>query len=589
MLDERALLLERRDGKGMRIALDSIQRVRHHHTPFTPPGITWIGVITLILAARVLSGSIQLYALAIGALTIFTWLIGRRPTLCIDTKAGDRHVLHGRDSLLLRIQMMVNRLCEGKSLAEAREGLDELIRHSNYPSVTPHESVQAEAAIIADQIVAEATPLDLPDTYDEADLEQALKNIFHGETAQVPEPQPAQMMPVPTAHSATEDFGSTSAGDHAGRSLLDRARTSLEETRAAEDPAQQRLEGWTQPWEKAAPVAAAVGVSEAQSAYERTWGREDPTWYAEKDEPTSRISAAASDARAEGDSIFSGGVFDALDADATTDTGIFGSMFDSPAAVEAPAPTPAPLAAPHPAVQQPAPNWSGAAIRGAAAPTALATTLPEPTFHAVRAECTPGVVAQARMHAIPEAVPQPAPEAPVHEANLAAFPALSAMVAATPGPRLRARTREGGRFAKLAKRSLNALFRTEGERPKRRMARPVEVRDDYAEVYGDADGFEDGQYREMPLRSGQILRLRADQDHQGEVGGRVRDLLRSTGGALDADEAEAMIERLAASGDLAPIASLLEAAEAPALSFGALASTSPPKEAYGHHGISRLG
>ena len=76
VLDERMLLFERRDGKGLRIELDSIQRVRHHHVPITPPGITWLGVITIILAARVLSGSIQLYALAVGAITIFTWLIG---------------------------------------------------------------------------------------------------------------------------------------------------------------------------------------------------------------------------------------------------------------------------------------------------------------------------------------------------------------------------------------------------------------------------------------------------------------------------------------------------------------------------------
>ena len=40
LLDERAFLLERRDGKGLRISVDSIQRVRHHHVPITPPGIT---------------------------------------------------------------------------------------------------------------------------------------------------------------------------------------------------------------------------------------------------------------------------------------------------------------------------------------------------------------------------------------------------------------------------------------------------------------------------------------------------------------------------------------------------------------------
>ncbi|HJM41525.1 MAG TPA: hypothetical protein QF514_04790, partial [Candidatus Thalassarchaeaceae archaeon] len=121
-MNERSLLLERRDGKGLRVDIDTIRRVRHHHTPMIPQGLTWMGIITLILAARVLSGSIQIYALFLGASTIFAWIIGRKPTLCIDTKQGDRHMLHGPDSLLLRTQMMINRLCEGKTMEEAREG-----------------------------------------------------------------------------------------------------------------------------------------------------------------------------------------------------------------------------------------------------------------------------------------------------------------------------------------------------------------------------------------------------------------------------------------------------------------------------------
>ena len=55
------------------------------------------------------------------------------------------------------------------------------------------------------------------------------------------------------------------------------------------------------------------------------------------------------------------------------------------------------------------------------------------------------------------------------------------------------------------------------------------------------------------------------------------------------NEAEALINRLSESGDLEPIADLLKAADTKQLSFGQLASTSPPKEAPGHHGIARLG
>ena len=106
-----------------------------------------MGFITLILAARVLSGQIQIYALAIGAVTIFGWLLGRRPTLCIDTEQGDRHILHAPDSLLLRTQMMINRLCEGKTLEEAREGLDEIQLNPNFPSISPYESVTVNVKV----------------------------------------------------------------------------------------------------------------------------------------------------------------------------------------------------------------------------------------------------------------------------------------------------------------------------------------------------------------------------------------------------------------------------------------------------------
>ena len=307
VLDERSLLLERRDGKGLRIDVESIHRVRHHHMPITPPGITWIGVITLILAARVLSGPIQLYALAIGAITIFSWLIGRRPALCIDTKAGDRHIIHGRDSLLLRTQMMVNRLCDGKSMDEAREGLEELHRHSNYPAVTPLESIQAEAAIIAGQIIEDAQLLPEPDVFDEADLEQALKNMYRGEESQIPEPQPAETFVAPAATIiATESFATDTPADHAGRSLLDRARNSLHETRpeaVAQEVQPENLESWTQPWNRPAENPPAA---DASSAYERTWGRTEPDWYAERDQAGTRIQSALTEAKEEAGSFFSG-------------------------------------------------------------------------------------------------------------------------------------------------------------------------------------------------------------------------------------------------------------------------------------------
>jgi len=584
VLNEKSLLLERRDGKGLRVDIDTIRRVRHHHTPMIPQGLTWIGVITLILAARVLSGPIQIYALVLGAVTIFTWLMGRKPTLCIDTKQGDRHLLHGPDSLLLRTQMMINRLCEGKTMEEAREGLDEVQINPNYPSISPLEAIKVDAAAIQTEYIEEAQLLPEVGIFDEADLEQALKAMYHGNAGEIPAPVPTDTPSTIEFSSATESFSSESSGDHAGRGLLDRARSSLQDVRSESDEwqhQQQKLDSWSKPWEQPA-TESPVTQSAVDSAYERAWGRGEPRWYSEKDAmPETRIQSALTEAKEEGGMFFSGSMFDDPAPTQTTDSGIFGNMFDEPASPSQP------IAQPITQPQQ-TPAWSGQAIRDAI-PTssALATTLPEPTLHALREECTPGVVAAARI-ATPE--PELQPQS-VNTHQLGEFPALGALLRNSPNRRLRSSTPpKQGRFAQLAKRGFNALIRTNSKTPAQKLVRPVKIEgNNYAEIYGDDDGFENGQYREVALRSGQILRLRADQDHQAEVAERIRTLSKSSGGAIADDETDALIERLSASGDLGPIAGLLKAADTKQLSFGKLASTSPPKEAPGHHGISRLG
>ena len=586
ILSEKSLLLERRDGKGLRVDMNSILRVRHHHTPMIPQGLTWIGFITLILATRVLSGPIQIYALAVGAITIFTWLMGRKPTLCIDTKQGDRHMLHGPDSLLLRTQMMINRLCEGKSMEEAREGLDDVQLNPNFPSISPLEAVKVEAAAIQVESIEEGELLPEIGIFDEADLEQALKAMYHGDAGKIPEPMPAENTPIESA-PATESFSTESPADNAGRGLLDRARNSLMEVRSESDEWQQqpKLDNWSKPWEQTA-TANSEPQSNPDSAYERAWGRNEPQWYTErKTEPETRIQSALSDAKEEGGMFFSGSMFDEPAPSQTTDSGIFGNMFDSPTISEIPQPIEQPITQTHP---EPTPTWSGQAIREAMPTTnALATTLPEPTLHALREECTPGVVAAARIETpTPEVQTQPA-----SNQNLNEYPALGAFLSKSPGRRLQNTANpKQSRLAQLAKRGINALIRTDPKKSARKPVRPVKIQDDnYAEIYGDEDGFKDGQYREVSLRSGQILRLRADQDHQAEVAERIKTLSKSSGGTLADDEAEALINRLSESGDLEPIADLLKAADTKQLSFGQLASTSPPKEAPGHHGIARLG
>ncbi|MEE2759502.1 MAG: hypothetical protein VYA86_05955 [Candidatus Thermoplasmatota archaeon] len=582
LLNEKSLLLERRDGKGIRVNINAIRRVRHHHIPVIAPGLTWIGFITLILAARVLSGPIQIYALATGAITIFTWLMGRRPTLCIDTKHGDRHLLHGPDSLLLRTQMMINRLCDGKTLEEAREGLEDIQRNSNFPALSPLMPEPAKLNHVDQEPVKEAQLLPEVRTFDESDLESALKAMYHGDAGTLPEPKPASDISAVETKPATESFSSDSHADHAGKSLLERARNSLHETRAESTDwsNQQNLDNWSKPWEQK-PVRNVEEKKPSDSAYERAWGRNTPGWYNEKQSPQSenRFETALVEAKEEGGTFFSGDMFDDGGSQ-TTDTGIFGNMFDTPVSTENSEPQ---------FVQEPlpAPTWSGQAIRDAnqTSSNALATTLPEPSPHALREECTLGVVAAARI-----SEPLPKPEEKEQIKGVEEFPAIGALLRNTKKSRQRiAPQPKRGILSRIANRGKRVLAR-DGAKSITNSQRPVKIEgDDYADVYGDDDGFDNGEYREVSMRSGQILRLRADQDHQAEVAERLKSLSKSSGGGFADDETDALIQRLSDSGDLAPIANLLKAAETKQLSFGKLASTTPPKESPGHHGISRMG
>ena len=265
--------------------------------------------------------------------------------------------------------------------------------------------------------------------FDEADLEQALKAMYHGSAGEIPEPQPAETVVPTNALPATEAFAPDSPADHAGRGLLDRARDSLQTARSETDEwnQQQKLDSWSKPWEQ--PVVENV-VSQSppvDSAYQRVWGREEPQWYCEKQE--TRIQSALSEAKEEGGGFFSGSMFDDPSASQESETGIFGSMFDTPTPSSTPSFTPQPIPDP-----EPVPTWSGQAIRDAM-PTssALATTLPEPTPHALREECLPGVVAAARV-----AIPEPEPQTnPVSQHNLQEFPALGAFLRNSPKTRLR--------------------------------------------------------------------------------------------------------------------------------------------------------
>jgi len=136
LLTDKHLCFERRNGHALDLQLDTISRVHHHSTTLIPGWLAFIGLILIWVSWRVLIGHAQLALGLLGVLLSSSWVITRRPTLTIDTEAGDCHVVFGNDSNLMRLCILVQRMKEGFSLEDARKGLEILHRDTDFPRMT---------------------------------------------------------------------------------------------------------------------------------------------------------------------------------------------------------------------------------------------------------------------------------------------------------------------------------------------------------------------------------------------------------------------------------------------------------------------
>ncbi len=146
VLCERQLLLERSTGHSLSLRYDQIVRMRHRQLPLIQTWLLITGILLLIGAARVLTGSLSYWTGAIGGSVVLLWLIGRKPVLTIDTQNGDSHSLFGFDITLLKIRIIIERIQDGMSLKNAKEGLEELERK---------EPIYPTAGLIEDQVIGE--------------------------------------------------------------------------------------------------------------------------------------------------------------------------------------------------------------------------------------------------------------------------------------------------------------------------------------------------------------------------------------------------------------------------------------------------
>ena len=464
VLTKRQLTLERFDGHGIRLSLASISRMRHMKVPLFPSGTVPLGLLAIYLGTSVLMPPYAMVAMAGGSLTLLGYVLSRTSVLAVETEAGDRHIISGSEGVLLRLCLMVDRVRHGSTIEEARMGLEHIDAElPAYPAFTDAGGGLPEPKGL----------LELPE--EESFL------------ATVPEPESHF-----TGFSAPTPPSTTAPAAASTEPIF--------------------------PWESEVVAADTVPTyetpsvpqEEARSAYERAWGREEaPQWYEEKP-AGSRIDSALGEAAVGMDLFGEGGIFDA-----------------EPPASYSPPTTPPPTAS-HPAPETGVGSYINAAgppVVEARQPTSsqmirraqgrfgetgpyTGPSLPAPTDSAIREECRPGVVKQARARQAllgSGGSPQPVLDA----SSLEEFPGLSRIATSMSSGRVRAPRRKAFRkpswISALLGATTPAIRNTDGT---------------YASEYSDEDGQE--ARSGTRFQSSQHIRLRSDQDHQADVAVRAR-------------------------------------------------------------------
>ena len=467
VLTKRQLTLERFDGHGIRLSLGSISRMRHMKVPMFPSGTVPIGLLAIYLGMNILMPPYAMVATAGGSLTLLGYVLSRTSVLAIETEAGDRHIVSGSEGILLRLCLMVDRVRHGSTIDEARKGLEHIDAElPTYPAFRDAGGGLPEPkgllAAPENELLLGAAP------------EPEDESLFTGFAAP---PSPA-----PSSPAMTE-----------AESLF--------------------------PWEEEAPVESFPSFEpeptqeDTRSAYERAWDLDEtPQWYEEK--PVgSRIDSALGEAAVGMDMFGEGGIFDAEPA-----TNYSPPTTPPPSSSVTPttgyAPTESYINAAGPSAPERRPTSSQMIRRaqdrfGISGPYA-GQGLPAPTEAAIRDECRPGVVKQAR--AKQALLTNRESSLPALDASsLEEFPGLSKIASSMNSGRVRTSRR------KTPKRRPNWIGALLGSTvpPARKTT------DSYASEYGDGDGEE--VHPGARFQSSQHIRLRSDQDHQADVVGRATE------------------------------------------------------------------
>ena len=414
LITERQLTIERFDGKGVRLDLSAIDRMRHLKIPMLPSGSILLGLIAIYLGITTIVAPISWLAVGTGASIILANVVSRYSILAIETGSGDRHLISGSESNLLKLCLIVDRVRHGSPIEEALLGLENL--ESEVP-VFP--SIRDATGQLGQQ-----SRVSLPEYFPPMDLAQERKEDLQAKTGFGIE-EKSDFFSFPSV----EDF------------------SKPEEVR--------------EPEIREASHAQESGSSTKQNAYERAWGvTEAPNWYQEKEEPSisdNRIDTAFSDAAKGLDMFAPGGLFDseASTESVGNDMGLFDFDRDVVAVEEVDKlqSSAQMIKRAHEEFGAPSEPYSGA-------------LLPPPTDEAVRQECRAGVVRQAR--ARQELRSRRSSELGIQTTNLEDYPALNKLASTMSGTgttkSIRRRGSSGGWLSRLLSPSSSLDGRVSGKR-----------------------------------------------------------------------------------------------------------------------------
>ena len=414
LITERQLTIERFDGKGVRLDLSAIDRMRHLKIPMLPSGSILLGLIAIYLGITTIVAPISWLAVGTGASIILANVVSRYSILAIETGSGDRHLISGSESNLLKLCLIVDRVRHGSPIEEALLGLENL--ESEVP-VFP--SIRDATGQLGQQ-----SRVSLPEYFPPIDLAQERKEDLQAKTGFGIE-EKSDFFSFPSV----EDF------------------SKPEEVR--------------EPEIREASHAQESGSSTKQNAYERAWGvTEAPNWYQEKEEPSisdNRIDTAFSDAAKGLDMFAPGGLFDseASTESVGNDMGLFDFDRDLVAVEEVDKlqSSAQMIKRAHEEFGAPSEPYSGA-------------LLPPPTDEAVRQECRAGVVRQAR--ARQELRSRRSSELGIQTTNLEDYPALNKLASTMSGTgttkSIRRRGSSGGWLSRLLSPSSSLDGRVSGKR-----------------------------------------------------------------------------------------------------------------------------